>query len=145
LLFLIQMVKIVDSEEEVEDAVTPILTRAKAIAPRSPVKALKVPKLLKAKAKATTADSKNVKVEAKEGNLYSNTDIPQFMRSGWSSSFLPTLYDCLGNSEKPFNHFCKGPEIIAKIQAAIEAVWPGTDYCVTWSNDTCLKVSVINH
>jgi hypothetical protein len=130
------MVKIVDSEEEVKDIMTPIPTRAKAIIQQSPVKA---------KAKATTTGSKNVKVEAKEGNLYSNTDIPQFMQSGWSSSFLPTLYDCLGSSEKLFDHFCKGPEIIAKIQAAIEAVWLGTDYCVAWSNDSCLKVSSINH
>ena len=139
------MVKIVDSEEEVEDVITPNPTWAKAIAPRSPVKVPTAPKPPKAKAKTTTAgdnkqDSKNIKVEAKKRSS-SSSDIPQLMQSGWSSSFLPTLYDSLGNSEKPFDHFCKGPEIIAKIQAAIEAVWAGTGYRVTWSNDVCLKVS----
>lgn len=140
-----------DSEEEVEHTVTPNVTRAKVRLPRSQIKLENDLTPFK----STKPRAKRPKVTAKEetpvpnlpvgaGNsegLVSNSKLPDFMRAGWVSALLPTLYDSLGRSQKPFEHYCKGPEVINKLQAAVDVVWPGTDYKVKWTDDACLKVN----
>ena len=69
-------------------------------------------------------------------------EIPHFMTATWSFSFLPMLYDSLGQLKKPFAHFLKGLDIVGKLQDAIDMVWPGTDYDIQWSDLACSKVSI---
>lgn len=84
-----------------------------------------------------------VKVESQDPISSTKSALPSFMGAAWAKTFLPTLYDSLGRSEKPFSHFSKGPEIVEKIQQAINLVWVGTDYRVRWTDEVCLKVSCI--
>jgi hypothetical protein len=149
-----------DSEEEVEHTITPDVTRAKARLPRSQVKS----KNNLAPFETAKPRTKRPKITVKEKTLGQNVPVaaalagksggldrldrlvlysklPDFMRAGWVSALLPTLYDSLGRSQKPFEHYCKGPEVIKKLQAAVNVVWPGTDYKMKWTDDACLKVN----
>lgn len=69
------------------------------------------------------------------------TEVPRFMEAAWSTTFLPTLYDSLGRSTQPFADFAKGQKVEAKLQEAIDFVWPGTDFKIQWSDTPCSKVS----
>ena len=69
------------------------------------------------------------------------TEVPQFMETMWSSSFLPTIYDSLGHLTKPFTDFFKGIVIVSKLQEAINLVWPGMDYSIQWLDLACTKVN----
>lgn len=145
------MVHLVDSEEEVETKLAMNPVRAKAKAPRSPIKqnthtTAKVPQ--KAVAQKTTKQH-SVKKEVTPlpmpvGTFSSRekmTEVPRFMEAMWSSSFLPTIYDSLGRSTKPFADFSKGAVVVSKLQEAINLTWPGTDYSIQWSDLACTKVN----
>ena len=118
-------------------------TRAKAKHPHSPVKrqgpssqAAKKPNHCVPKKEATqpTASSdSNARPKV--------TEVPVFMRAAWSTVLLPTLYDSLGRSTQPFADFSKGQKVVAKLQEAIDLVWPGTDFQIQWSDVPCSKVS----
>lgn len=157
-----QFVTIDESEDEVEDVTALNPTRAKAKVPRSPIKlvtrtikpviAAKKPRsnMSVASSKSRSTSVVNVKEEphalAVPSGSWSTSSarsiVPSFMNAAWAKTFLPTLYDSLGRSEKPFSHFSKGPEIVIAIQEAIDLVWVGTDYQVQWTDEVCLKVSV---
>lgn len=159
--FVLQFVTIDESEEEDEEVTTLNPTRAKAKAPRSPIKLATVKPVITAKArkpvnvkprsnagsvKSRSVSVVSVKEESHEvGSSWSSSStksvMPSFMSAAWAKSFLPTLYDSLGRSEKPFSHFSKGPEIVGAIQGAIDLVWVGTDYRVQWGDEVCSKVS----
>lgn len=154
-----------DSEEEVEHTITPDVTRAKARLPRSPVKLKNDLTPFETGSQTAKPRTKKPKTTAKEKTLVPNVPVavtgksggldrsdscskfPDFMRAGWVSALLPTLYDSLGCSQKPFEHYCKGPEVIKRLQAAVDVVWPGTDYKVKWTDDACLKVNtcILSH
>ena len=65
------------------------------------------------------------------------------MEAAWSTAFLLTLYDGLGRSTQPFSDFAKGQKVEAKLQKAIDFVWPGTDFKIRWSDTPCSKVSAV--
>lgn len=145
----------IDSEVEVENAVSDMPIKAKAKPPHSPVKSANPstnPKP-KPRAKARTI-APGIKKEpiqqtpaipAPIGGSTMNqsraTGIPTFMGAAWTNAFLPTLYDIFGRSGHPFAHFSKGLEVTKNIQEAIDLVWPGSDYKVQWSDTACSKVS----
>lgn len=143
--FMIQMVHIVDSEEEVEEAVALDPIRAEAKLPRAKSKpaTLTTQKQRTTKPKVKQETQANVKTAVIDARSISNSAFPNFARAAWANAYLPTLYHSLGCSEKPFEHYSKGPEIIKKLQAAIDVVWPGTDYRVHWGSEFCSKVSLI--
>lgn len=140
-----------DSEEEVEHTVTPNVTRSKARLPHSQVKLkndsmpFKSTKPGTKRRTATVEEDVMIPIMPTAGNStrgsVSNLKLPDFMRAGWASALLPTLYDSLGRSRKPFEHYCKGPEVIKKLQAVVDVVWPETDYKVKWTDDACQKVN----
>ena len=139
------MVKLIDSKDEVENSVTEKPIRAKARPPRSPIK-----QGLSTKATQKATKLRSIKedvvvvtgaVSSSDGRL-KMLEILCFMTAAWSSSFLLTLYDSLGQSKKPFAHFSKGLDIVGKLQDAIDMVWPGTDYNIKWSDLACPKVSI---
>jgi hypothetical protein len=144
------MVKIVDSEEEVESVVTPNPARAAARLPHAQLKPkmcnqeskkIRAKREAQAKAKVIEVGASNSSRSTSNSSTNSR-QLPDFMVSAWTTTFLPTIYQSLGCSEKPFSHYCKGPEIIGKLQVAVDMVWPGTDYQVTWGDHPSLKVSL---
>lgn len=146
------MVQLVDSEDEVENSVTEKPIQAKARPPRSPIKRSRSTKTTEKATKPRSIKKETPGVEGRskvEVTVAVNSsdgrskmiEVPRFMLAAWSSSFLPTIYDSLGRSKKPFAHFSKGPDIVTKLQEAIDLVWPGTDYDIQWSDLACSKVS----
>ena len=146
------MVQLVDSEDEVENLVTEKLIRAKARPLRSPIKQSKSTKTTEKATKPCSIKKETpgiegwskVKVTVAVNSLDGRSkmiEVPCFMLATWSSSFLPTIYDSLGWLKKPFAHFSKGPNIVTKLQEAIDLVWPVTDYDIQWSDLACSKVS----
>jgi hypothetical protein len=55
------------------------------------------------------------------------TGLPDFARSAWSTSFLPTLYSRLGSSSNPF---VLGADMVQVIQEVVNLVYPNSDYQV---------------
>lgn len=144
--------KIQDSEEEIEDTLTPNPVRAIAVVPRSPVK-MKVISTKRAtsvaislgteRATSSRKPSSTVSTATTFSHVSSERDLfPEFMKSAWNTVFLPTLYHRLGCSEKPFEDWCKGPDIVKNVQSVISLVWSGTDYQVKFRDEACDKVSI---
>ncbi|KAI0245201.1 hypothetical protein BJV78DRAFT_1140472, partial [Lactifluus subvellereus] len=53
--------------------------------------------------------------------------LPEFARAAWSTTFLPTLYDCLGCSGDPF---VINSDMVKAIQEVVDFVYPGSNYQV---------------
>ena len=138
-----------NSESEVEDAVSEVPIKAKAKAPRSPVKFVNQSKKSKPSSKV---EGHRVK---KEPRVVEQTvtlrapsssppvsrskmvEVPSFMDATWASTFLLMLYDIFGRSQHPFRHFSKSNEAVKNIQDTIDLMWPGTDYQIQWSDAAC--------
>ena len=119
------MVHLVDSEEEVETKLAMNPVQAKAKAPHSPIKqnthtTANVPQKA---ATQKTMKQPSVKKEVTplpmpvgiSSSREKMTEVPQFMETMWSSSFLPTIYDSLGHLTKPFAGFSKGIIVVSKL------------------------------
>lgn len=143
--------KILSSEDEVEDVVSQNPLRAKARLPHSPIKPPSTVTKTTTNPRSGKNQSKNesklVKVEADQKTHVglSNGNKPTFMEAAWSKTFLPTIYFMLGTADKPFEHFSKGPEVMVALQEAIDLVWVGTTYRITWQEKGCLTVSTTYH
>jgi hypothetical protein len=120
---------IVDSDSELEGG-TPAIARKKS----------------QVKSKAATVNSKTsnesnpktlkVQVQAQRKPAIGSADnevtittasLPEFTRAAWATSFLPTLYDCLGCSNDPF---VIAPDMVKVLQEIIDVVWTEVDYKV---------------
>ena len=134
----------INSENEVENAVSDMLVKAKAKPLCSPVKSANPstnPKP-KPRGKAKMMVSSITKepfqqtpaIPAPIGGSTVNqsrvTEIPAFMGATWTNMFLPTLYDIFGCLGHPFAHFSKGLEVVQNIQEVIDLVWPSSNYKV---------------
>lgn len=143
------MVQFINSEDEVEAKVTVKPVRAKPKAPRSPIKQnarppVKTTQKIRGAAKPPSIKREETPLAAPVGVSRSRekmTEVPRFMEAAWSSAFLPTIYDSLGRSKRPFADFSKGLLVVSKLQEAIDLVWPGTDYTIQWSDYACTKVN----
>ena len=70
------------------------------------------------------------------------SDLPEFAKKKWHTSFLPTLYDKFFTSNKPFNAFFLGNDtFVAVLQAIVEEVYPKVEYKVTCSDSIYFLVS----
>ncbi|KAF8073481.1 hypothetical protein FPV67DRAFT_1409912 [Lyophyllum atratum] len=57
------------------------------------------------------------------------SDLPEFVREKWRTTFLPTLYDKFFTSDQPFDTFCKGSnEFVTLLQVIVEEVYPDFEY-----------------
>lgn len=57
-------------------------------------------------------------------------NLPAFARAKWSSSFLPTLYACLGTASNPWKIYENGSSIVDTIQGITDLVYPCSGYRV---------------
>lgn len=126
------MVHLVDSEEEVETKLVMNPVQAKAKAPHSLIKQ-NMHTTAKVPWKAATQKTMKQPSVKKEVTLLpmpvrtssgreKMTEVPQFVETMWSSSFLPTIYDSLGCSTKPFTDFSKGIIVVSKLQEVINLI-----------------------
>jgi hypothetical protein len=56
--------------------------------------------------------------------------LPEFAKVKWSSSFLPTLYACLGSASNPWKLYEDGSSMVDTIQCILNAVYPNSGYRV---------------
>jgi len=76
--------------------------------------------------------SKIGKYKPLNANQVRTSDFPEFARTKWRSTFLPTLYEEFFSSSEPFDAFCKGSnKFIALLQDTVTRVYPDVDYEVT--------------
>jgi hypothetical protein len=66
--------------------------------------------------------------------------LPEFARGAWSSSFLPTLVDRLGQSPDPF---VIEADMVKVIQDIVDLVYPGVDYQVR-ANDYIFNMVIVH-
>ena|ERR1019366_4207729 len=101
-----------------------------------------------AKAKSNTTKSvKAIKLGSSDnhGRSTKADSIPGFPRAWWTTSFLPTLYDSLCCSEKPFQDFQKGEHTMKRLQGIVDLVYPDSEYCVKWGDEFCQTVRSIGN
>jgi len=67
--------------------------------------------------------------------------LPEFARSAWSTSFLPTLYDRLGRASNPF---VIDADMVKVIQEIVDIVYPYADYEVSVDDRIFTMVSVLS-
>jgi hypothetical protein len=58
----------------------------------------------------------------------------------WTKTFLPTLYNDLFCSKRPFEDFQKGGEFIKRLQGLVNIVYPGSGYQAKLGDDFCQMV-----
>lgn len=63
----------------------------------------------------------------------SMSDLPEFARAEWLSSFLPTFYAYLGSCADPLD-VCTGKGIIKEIQDIVDIVYPTSNYTVQYNS-----------
>lgn len=81
------------------------------------------------------AVTKKLKERCLNGNNVRISDLPEFARAQWWSTFLLTLYDKFYASDEPFDKFsASGDQFIALLQSIINEVYPDIDYNVTSSD-----------
>jgi hypothetical protein len=81
------------------------------------------------------ADIPKQKAKRLNGNNVRMSDLPDFARGKWRSTFLPTLYDKFFTSDKPFDEFtASSNEFVALLQSVINEVYPNVDYKATSSD-----------
>jgi hypothetical protein len=73
-------------------------------------------------------------------SVSSVSGLPTFVRAGWISDFLPTLYHRFGSSKEPWKMFSKGNEMLLIIQEIINSVYPGNKYRAKWGDTICTAV-----
>lgn len=56
--------------------------------------------------------------------------LPDFVRAGWSTSFLPTLYCYLSAASNPWELYKKGANLVNTIQEIVDTVYPRSAYKV---------------
>ena len=56
--------------------------------------------------------------------------LPDFVRAGWSTSFLPTLYCYLSAAPNPWELYKKGANLVNTIQEILDTVYPRSAYKV---------------
>jgi hypothetical protein len=66
--------------------------------------------------------------------------LPEFARSAWSTSFLPTLYSRLGSAPSPF---VIDTDMVNAVQEAVEIVYPDSDYQVRLNDRIFTLVSLL--
>jgi hypothetical protein len=98
--------------------------------------------------KAKTGKSDNERA-SRHASLAANTpaawgnpdpnDLPEFARSAWATTFLPTLYDCLGQSLDPF---VIDGDMVKTIQELVDISYPNADYRVCVSGRIYSLVTV---
>lgn len=60
--------------------------------------------------------------------------LPEFVRAGWVSRFLPTLYHRFGSCIDPWNTFSKGDDMLKIVQELINTVYPDNVYHARWGD-----------
>ncbi|KII88932.1 hypothetical protein PLICRDRAFT_159882 [Plicaturopsis crispa FD-325 SS-3] len=73
------------------------------------------------------------------GHSSDTARLPEFAVTAWPTVFLPTLYHRLGASEKPWDDFSRGPNVVPIIQQIVNICWPGTTYRVKWDVGICAQ------
>lgn len=97
------------------------------------------------KAKALMTPTTQIKVESE--STFSSpanesiNDIPEFARTEWLSSFLPTFYAYLGSCADPFS-VCTGKGIVKEIQDIVDIVYPTANYKVQYNTKFYSVVNV---
>jgi len=85
------------------------------------------------------------KVASSDPGLFAESDgIPAFARASWTTAFLPTLYNNMFCSEKPFQDFQKGEQILKRLQSIVDLVYPDSGYEVNWGDGICQTVCLEN-
>jgi hypothetical protein len=82
------------------------------------------------KSKPCSIERASTPANSSSGNSDFNA-LPEFARSAWSTSFLPTLYDRLGQSPDPF---VIDVDMVKAIQDVVDLAYPETDYQVRASD-----------
>jgi hypothetical protein len=62
--------------------------------------------------------------------LVTTDGLPVFTRAKWSTSFLPTLYACLGAASNPWKLYEDGSSMVDTIQDILDIVYPNSGYRV---------------
>jgi hypothetical protein len=127
------------SEDESDDA--PRVTKVKPKTVRKSKAPTLEAKLKQAKSKphsVSSTDRASPAANSSAGNSDFNS-LPEFARSAWSTSFLPTLYDRLGQSPDPF---VIEADMVKAIQEMIDLAYPDTDYQVRASDKIFIMVIV---
>ena len=104
--------------------------KSKALVKREPTIVQK--KVIKAEGSSPGKSSDDVSDELDQ--------LPPFARAAYTSVFLPTLYNRLGASKKPFTEFSKGDEMVAAVQEVVDRVWPESGWTVKWGDKLCALV-----
>jgi hypothetical protein len=101
-------------------------------------------------ARSTSALSATSKAKAKSSKMKSETSfsslstdrireiavlvttdgLPVFAKAKWSTSFLPTLYACLGAASNPWKLYKHGSNMVDTIQEILDIVYPNSGYRV---------------
>ena len=69
------------------------------------------------------------------GNNVRMTNLPEFTKQKWQTTFLPMLYDKFFASDQPFDTFNIGSDqFVDLLQAVINEVYPDIEYKVTSSS-----------
>lgn len=92
--------------------------------PRSRIKSLKV------KSEVLLADSPTIGALS-VARAYDTDGLPLFAKGRWCSSFLPTLYACLGSATNPWRLHEDGSTFLISLQVILDAVYPKSGYSIT--------------
>ena len=89
----------------------------------------------KEKAPASLRKVKSESLDALTENIpyaptFETDGLPDFVRAGWSTSFLPTLYCYLSASPNPWELYKKGANLVNTIQEIVDTVYPRSAYKV---------------
>src|ERR1700678_2156163 len=136
---LIKLVAIVATQSDNDEEYIPLPAAKKAAAKIPPPVRVKAQKSKKNPIPVKTAIAMNTKPKRLNGNNVRMSDLPEFADEKWRGTFLPTLYDNVFASDKPFDAFYVGSnEFVALLQSVIEEVYPDVEYKVTSSDNCCL-------
>ena len=82
-------------------------------------------KSLKVKSEALFVDSLTIGTPS---IAYDADGLPIFARGKWSTSFLPTLYACLGSATNPWQLHEDGSTFLITLQVILDTVYPKSGY-----------------
>lgn len=94
---------------------------------------------VKVKAEVPTA-SLNVPNGPGLASQLSDAELPEFCKATWSTKFLPTLYNRFAASDEPWVVAKEGEDLVNVVQDILDRCYPGSGYCVKWSDKICSTV-----
>ena len=90
-------------------------------------------------AKVPKPDSSSAEITSAPASSNIINTLPEFARSTWGTTFLPTLYDRLGRSPDPF---VIDVDMVKVIQEVVDLAYPDSDYQVRLGDRIFAQVSL---